>query len=444
MPAMRRLGLAFLVVAFCSAFQSSGFSGCGGSAPPAADLPPGETLDCFSDLECEVAGGCRMMSCIAGACVDTGPIDLDFDGVSGGTCGDDCDDFDSSRYPGALEYCDGLDQDCDEVVDEDATPTPTPWSLGATNDPAPDLAPLGTGLVAAYFDGSGFGVTIVALDRFGAIRDSALLLSDDVVYEHEIVAGEASGGATVLAIVHDRMTLAVLDVTAELGIGAPTEVPVTIDADRLEAIRYPGGLAATWVEGDTDVRLWTSEMAAPVTVGTLSEGAPDLAFDGARIVVSIPVTEAVFVDPATGAVDAMRVLDGRTWAQFPLASDAAGEPFALLRDAFDHAVTPFSETGTLGRTPAPSVSDRSMPGRIDVLGDRVVITRLSSGSLTLSGLTMSILDGDLNPRFSFDPSTLGSIGGPTYGWDVALHEDFTAAVVAFDGSAYGFTLACGL
>ncbi len=42
------------------------------------------------------------------------PADLDGDGHS--TCDGDCDDNDPYLFPGASEYCDGLDNDCDGVV----------------------------------------------------------------------------------------------------------------------------------------------------------------------------------------------------------------------------------------------------------------------------------------------------------------------------------------
>ena len=42
------------------------------------------------------------------------PEDLDGDGV---VAPEDCDDTDASVFPGAPEVCDGVDQDCDDVID---------------------------------------------------------------------------------------------------------------------------------------------------------------------------------------------------------------------------------------------------------------------------------------------------------------------------------------
>ena len=47
--------------------------------------------------------------------------------------GEDCDDSSDLSYPGATERCDGVDEDCDEVVDNDAI-DPSDWYVDADGD----------------------------------------------------------------------------------------------------------------------------------------------------------------------------------------------------------------------------------------------------------------------------------------------------------------------
>lgn len=94
-------------------------------------------------VDCDDGDDCTIDSCNpeSGACEnDPASFDIDGDGVKGpregkryddpDSCGGDCDDTNPRAYPAhdglpaALEVCDGADNDCNGIVDDNATFTP--------------------------------------------------------------------------------------------------------------------------------------------------------------------------------------------------------------------------------------------------------------------------------------------------------------------------------
>ncbi|MFH1466274.1 MAG: MopE-related protein [Pseudomonadota bacterium] len=70
-------------------------------------------------------------------------IDVDGDGFgvsSDGSCDADCDDTAAATYPGADEYCDGIDTDCDGTLDEDDALDAATWYQDADGDGYGDSA----------------------------------------------------------------------------------------------------------------------------------------------------------------------------------------------------------------------------------------------------------------------------------------------------------------
>ena len=126
---------------------------------PALTIPTGQ-VECLVDEDCEGTDPCAPQHCAEQRCVGTPvvcadtdpctddrcdattgrcsfePITIDADQDSHrrplpgflpgapGACGDDCNDASATAYPGGTERCDGIDNDCDGVVDVGATFAP--------------------------------------------------------------------------------------------------------------------------------------------------------------------------------------------------------------------------------------------------------------------------------------------------------------------------------
>jgi hypothetical protein len=187
-----------LLAALASAF--AGEAGCGSRSEPlgiqfGAPLEAGApAAACLGDLDCGESNACTPVHCVGGACVagpvvncddgdpcttdscapDTGacsnvPVTPDEDGDgfraplpgflpgAPGSCGNDCNDASASAHPGAVEVCDGVDNDCNGVVDDGLTYTPVGGQPLLLSSGARQAS---TGGVA--FGTGAFGVTFAA------------------------------------------------------------------------------------------------------------------------------------------------------------------------------------------------------------------------------------------------------------------------------------------
>ena len=129
---------------------------------------------CTND-ECDPANGLCSYSIAT--------FDLDGDGYRGprvgtkagepSSCGDDCDDTNAAAHPGGIEVCDGVDNDCNGIIDDNATFVPegtVPVRISTFDydyaSPA-GLAWSGESYVAEYTAGQGDKVYTAALSANG-------------------------------------------------------------------------------------------------------------------------------------------------------------------------------------------------------------------------------------------------------------------------------------
>ena len=162
-------------------------------------------LECIVDDDCVVAEDlCLVASCHAGVCVvvdevrcDDGdpctddrcvpatgqcehqPLTYDLDGdghrapLPGfapgepGACGDDCDDRSASAYPGAAEVCDGVDNDCNGIVDDGMVYAAAEDGFDAIEISEPNATPASPGSLAFGFGNYFATFTARAADKDG-------------------------------------------------------------------------------------------------------------------------------------------------------------------------------------------------------------------------------------------------------------------------------------
>jgi hypothetical protein len=157
------LGLALpAVLPSCNAKSGLREARVDAGAPIDATADADAAPECSGPEDCISDDLCNPVACIDGLCLPAGPVecndgdectedscvpesgecdfrelalDQDGDGFKGpkpgfaagapGSCGDDCDDTNPKAFPGGVEVCDGADNDCNGIIDDNATYVPT-------------------------------------------------------------------------------------------------------------------------------------------------------------------------------------------------------------------------------------------------------------------------------------------------------------------------------
>jgi hypothetical protein len=156
-------------------------TGCGSRSSLKEGVDEGPEPECIIPDDCDQSDLCQTQTCAEGVCVALDPVvcaspdlchtsicdplsgqcvvealtsDLDGDGFPAprlgtlagapNSCGNDCDDASPLAFPGGIEVCDGVDNDCDGVVDN-----------GSNYLESPDGRPPRALAVASGFEGSG-------------------------------------------------------------------------------------------------------------------------------------------------------------------------------------------------------------------------------------------------------------------------------------------------
>ncbi len=168
---------------------------------------------------CDDNDPCTIDTCEpkTGACVHTwATADRDGDGHyaprpgyapgAPGSCGDDCNDTNPNVYPGAPEICDGLDNDCDGIVDEGfAQYAP----IGGDVLVSGDVPPAGPGGVA--WSGTSYAASYTGTKNGFAVYVSTLAADGTVITppgEEQITVDDADASGGPIVWIGDRYGLA--------------------------------------------------------------------------------------------------------------------------------------------------------------------------------------------------------------------------------------------
>ncbi|MBK6811847.1 MAG: hypothetical protein IPG81_23750 [Sandaracinaceae bacterium] len=389
--------------------SSSQLTGC--SFVAVEDIDPDMTTDpadCTAlNAEASLATGdaCLTWQLVEGFC-RIGSRDTDGDGAKDPDCAAadevvDCDPEDGTRAPNLAELCDGIDNDCDERVDEDVlsptSPSDTQVATGIEN-----LALASPSLSA----------------RAAALFTSPMGTPQNVV----TTARFATSGSGTVAVAGASVTAPARDGTTR-----GTTALAALDSQSYVAALIPAGGCRAPVLATLGSESAATDLVFPV--GHLAAGLPNAAAETCASAVDPALLRAR--SPALGA-SATRALTAWVAGAF---IDSCGVPAddapVLVNGASFNAgsrvLTPSGSAAvTLGDT-----DDAAAPAVVRVSADRFVVAHADGGALVLS-LVAVASDGSV----TLLDSATHDLGGTSAG-------DLAVAVLDGGDVVVAYRLGCG-
>jgi hypothetical protein len=339
-------------------------------------------------------------------------------------------------FPGAAESCNGADDDCDAMIDEDAPPGVIATMIGTAS----------TELAAAAIDdrmvltdsGFGAGLRLRTADFQGRISGATSVTDTTPVLSELCAVGD--GGVLVLvredpggwAI--DALPLSLM-ADRSLFVGAVASTLVRVDRP-MNMIVEPFGtsFAFAWDEETGARYLMVPSWAAPVEVFAAGSGLGplDLASDGTTLAVPSDI-DAVAYFTAEGAPIGTVDLPGRL-AEQPMAS-SSGDILVGYRDTFDHVLARMTSASVGPGHTAPAVG-AGLPLRLDDTPLGVLVTRFDTFADPDLGVGAQLLRPTLDvtiATFRAVDVSAGVAAVPT-SFDVIASDAGTAVITNF-GSA---------
>ncbi len=429
------LRLVFLAVSSPLLFGAGpDYVGCGGpeAVPSGGRSLPEAAETCEVDEDCP-ADMCAEIRCLAGTCVQVAPmVDADGDGDAPPPCGGDCDDTRPEVGSGFGETCDGLDNDCNMLVDDGASRIDRVYPI-TNGDPTTVVVPWGDRFLLTDTTRVAIFGTVVTIGGEASRPFELQRLVRGAAFR-TIAAAAASDGRVLFVTLTDDSLLRYL-------IAAPDGDGITIlegpedlesglvDIQAVDVIPF-GDAWAIGIYGRNDAgaqrAVMTSVDAPPPIVlevtpsGTLSFA---IATDGTHLVVP-DTDEGLHFFLPTGEEVVGFSIPGLSSARHPIAS-WRGAVVAVTADAFDYNIGFVDSFIGLGSVEPAPFGDPEDVLFVHTADDLVLVSRLSTTAGVDNAMRVQAIQSDLS-TYEAEPLVLAD---PSMGIAVS-----SVSVAAADGA----------